>query len=138
MGRSNQLSGLDMPPQVGIGHPQKIEAAHDSCKSPNDSSLAKERQSPKSNHLTLGHYVTHRAPPPDLIGVGCDRRTLDWGQKTGAQAHPTNWMPAGACPERSRRAGMTSFPRKRESRKMRRRHYSHASDYLMWEARIRR
>src|SRR2546425_2112923 len=36
-------------------------------------------------------------------------------------------MPAGACPERSRRAGMTSFPRKRESRTMRRRNYAHAS-----------
>src|SRR5437867_12215747 len=71
-----------MPPQVGIGHPQKIEAAHDSCKSTNDSSLAKEGQSPKSHHLTLGHYVTHRAPPPDLIGVGCAPRTIDRGQKT--------------------------------------------------------
>src|SRR5438034_11332830 len=37
------------------------------------------------------------------------------------------WMPAGACPERSRRAGMTSFPRKRESRKRLRRNYAHAS-----------
>src|SRR5438034_3169655 len=37
------------------------------------------------------------------------------------------WMPAGACPERSRRAGMTSFPRKRESRKLRRQNYAHAS-----------
>src|SRR5438046_5570030 len=37
------------------------------------------------------------------------------------------WMPAGACPERSRRAGMTSFPRKRESRKTRHRNYAHAS-----------
>src|SRR5438552_2320518 len=69
MGRSNQLSGLDMPPQVGISHPQKIEAAHDSCKSPNDSSLAKERQSPKSNYLTLGQYVTHRAPPPTALRI---------------------------------------------------------------------
>src|SRR5437867_4278440 len=101
-----------MPPQVGIGHPQKLEADHDSCKSPNDSGLAKERQSPKSNYLTLGHYVTHHAPPPDVIGVGCALRTIDWGQKTGAQAHPTNWMPAYA--------GMTSFPRKRESRTMQR------------------
>src|SRR5213078_4398001 len=39
-----------------------------------------------------------------------------------------HWMPAGACPERSRRAGMTSFPRKRESRTMRRRNYAQASD----------
>ena len=46
-------------------------------------------------------------------------------------AHPTPWMPAGACPERSRRAGMTSFPRKRESRTMRRRNYAHASTYFV-------
>src|SRR2546425_3873214 len=39
-------------------------------------------------------------------------------------------MPAGACPERSRRAGMTSFPRKRESRIMQRRNYAQASGQL--------
>src|SRR5213078_1320128 len=37
-----------------------------------------------------------------------------------------HWMPAGACPERSRRAGMTSFPPKRESRTLRRRNDAHA------------
>src|SRR5437870_1294943 len=101
-----------MPPQVGIGHPQKIEAAHDSCKSPNDSGLAKEGQSPKSNHPTLGHYVTHRAPPPAalrILLISCQQDT-HWfvvatlvaspppgrlkhhrlGAKNGAQAHPTN------------------------------------------------
>src|SRR5438477_9710238 len=36
-------------------------------------------------------------------------------------------MPARACTERSRRAGMTSCTRKRESRKLRRRNYTHAS-----------
>src|SRR5439155_1475727 len=47
--------------------------------------------------------------------------------RSGSPRLSEHWMPAGACPERSRRAGMTSFPRKRESRKRRRRNYVHAS-----------